>query len=1223
MAVIKCKMCGGDLNLAAGQSVAECEYCGSTQTVPNADNDKKLTLFGRANRLRAACDFDKAAGIYESIIADFPEEAEAYWGLVLCKYGIEYVDDPATGKKIPTCHRSSYDSVMDDDNLEQAVENADVVAQKVYREEAKQLERIRKGILEVSAAEQPYDIFICYKETDEKGDRTLDSVLAQDLYSALTDKGYRVFFSRITLQGKLGEAYEPYIFAALNSAKVMLAVGTRYEYYNAVWVKNEWSRYLKICEADKSKHLIPCFKDLDPEDMPKEFNHLQGADLGKMGAIQDILFNMEKYIPLKKTTNVIQERVVVGGGGGNTAALIKRGNMALEDGEWEKADQFFEEALNQDAECAEAYLGKTLAQEHCAGLDVFAKKRISAGGNETAHSTIHENSEHIRKMAEKLALSGYLSSNEITALYRYDKLDYNVTAPARYRRYEEESRYWSGHKLLSRAEQFAKGDTARILQETKEKIFSALQEKIDRAKAEDADARQVKLNRYSEFLAAADKKAAELRAAAEEQREADYITGCNLMDCAGTPAELVRAAKCFDALGDYKDCAHRAVLCREKEKGLRMEEALIAEEKKAEQQRIAAAEEAERKRIAAEQAAEAERLRMIAAREAKARAARKRILGIILGAIAVVAVASLVLITQVIMPKNKYQDANALLKVKDYENAYALFTELGDYKDSAELVSKTAYAWAEKELDQDNTARAAILFGKASEYSDARERSLAIWDEIAVRKTVDVGSYYTIALCNDGTAVYSGEPINDSDIGHWDNLIAVSGGDNMAGLRRDGSVVYASEYVDVSSWTDVVAIESAYGLVGLKMDGTVCASDSSIQKAVADWSDICAIAVAGSDVFGLKYDGTVVASRGYEDTKNWTDIIQIAADQQHVVGLKADGTVVAVNDGYSGSVEELMVEKWTDIVSVEAGYFVTYGLRKDGTLVSTHTDEIDLDAIKQQKYAVAISAQYLGVAVLHANGEIFACGHGDQWAGAADLENVQIPDNDIVRRMEEEHRIKRQEYLDNGQHAEYVIYCAERNLTPDFADIVIPAEECDKLFNAVSDTYNVAENDIRDFDLFYHNVEPYLSVLPEDHAGIADFRILSELMSKYDMGDSYEYAAELFRAELPTLKTLWETELIRKIFLADDNICGFMLGRWYDANGNYIEFLDGGSVEYNIPWPDKSNVAYYDVIDCELIFEDSDGNKVASVYKFDFLSADVVNVYCFEDGNTYTLTRED
>ena len=46
----------------------------------------------------------------------------------------------------------------------------------------------------------------------------------------------------------------------------------------------------------------------------------------------------------------------------NMNALIKRGFMALEDGEWIKADNFFEQALNQDAESAEAYLGKLMIE---------------------------------------------------------------------------------------------------------------------------------------------------------------------------------------------------------------------------------------------------------------------------------------------------------------------------------------------------------------------------------------------------------------------------------------------------------------------------------------------------------------------------------------------------------------------------------------------------------------------------------------------------------------------------------------------------------------------------------------------------------------------------------------------------------------------------------------------------------------------------------------------
>ena len=299
MAIIKCKMCGGDLALTEGSTIAVCEFCGTRQTVPSMDDEKKLILFERAERLRRNCEFDKAASVYESIVADFRQEAEAYWGLVLCKYGIEYVDDPATGKKIPTCHRSSFESIMEDKDFEQVLENADPAARKVYREEAKQIEEIRRGIVAVSNNEAPYDIFICYKETAEDGQRTVDSVMAQDIYDALTDKGYRVFFSRITLEDKLGQEYEPYIFAALNSAKVMLAFGTDYEYFNAVWVKNEWSRYLKLMEKDKSKHLIPCFKGIDAYDMPKEFSKLQAQDLGKVGAVQDLMRGIDKLIAAK------------------------------------------------------------------------------------------------------------------------------------------------------------------------------------------------------------------------------------------------------------------------------------------------------------------------------------------------------------------------------------------------------------------------------------------------------------------------------------------------------------------------------------------------------------------------------------------------------------------------------------------------------------------------------------------------------------------------------------------------------------------------------------------------------------------------------------------------------------------------------------------------------------------------------------------------------------
>lgn len=389
MATLKCKKCGGNLEIIdPSSSLCECEYCGSKETLPTIDDEKIMKMYERANRLRMANEFDKAASVYESIVEESDTEAEAYWGLVLCKYGIEYVDDPATGDKIPTCHRLSFDDVMEDSDFEMVMENADVEARNIYRENAKQIENIRRGIIEISDKEEPYDIFICYKETDENGDRTIDSVMAQEVYDALIEKGYRVFFSRITLEDKLGQEYEPYIFAALNSAKVMLAFGTEYDYYNAVWVKNEWSRYLSLMAKDKSKKLIPCYKNIDAYDIPKEFKHLQAQDMGKVGAEQDLIRGIDKILKSNdsenetstnklNTTNVqeLQKAVanaVVANSGNNANVLLERGFMTLEDREFNKADQLFEDVLNQNPKCAEAYMGKSLRFYRARNIKEFA-----------------------------------------------------------------------------------------------------------------------------------------------------------------------------------------------------------------------------------------------------------------------------------------------------------------------------------------------------------------------------------------------------------------------------------------------------------------------------------------------------------------------------------------------------------------------------------------------------------------------------------------------------------------------------------------------------------------------------------------------------------------------------------------------------------------------------------------------------------------------------------
>ena len=361
MALFRCKMCGGALEINS-ETVATCEYCGIQQTLPKLDNNRKESLYDRANHFRRNKEFDKAMGIYELILNEDSEDAESYWSLILCKYGIEYVED-VSYRRIPTIHRAQFTSIFDDDNYKSALKYADDSQRQLYMEEAKVINEIQKGILAISQKEEPFDVFICYKQTDDEGKRTKDSVLANDIYHQLTQEGLKVFFAEITLEDKLGTEYEPYIFAALNSAKIMIVLGTKPEFFNAVWVKNEWGRYLALIKSGEKKTLVLAYKDMEPYDLPDELSHLQAQDMSKLGFMQDLIRGIKKI-----TQSDIEELVVTKSAEGNDsisniAPLLRRAFIFLEDGKFQDAEAYCERVLDMQPENAKAYLGKLMVEQ--------------------------------------------------------------------------------------------------------------------------------------------------------------------------------------------------------------------------------------------------------------------------------------------------------------------------------------------------------------------------------------------------------------------------------------------------------------------------------------------------------------------------------------------------------------------------------------------------------------------------------------------------------------------------------------------------------------------------------------------------------------------------------------------------------------------------------------------------------------------------------------------
>ncbi len=648
MAIIKCKMCGGDIQLSEDKTFGTCEYCGSTMTLPKVSDEQRAAQFNRGNHFRRQGEFDKALAVYERIVAEDDTDAEAHWCCALCRFGIEYVEDPATYEYIPTCHRASFDSFLEDVDYLAALEHSDGITRRQYQKDGAKIAEVQRGILATSQKEEPFDVFICYKETDDATkERTRDSLDAQEIYYNLTQEGYRVFFARITLEDKAGTEYEPYIFAALNSAKVMVVVGEKAEHFSAVWVKNEWSRFLSLMRKDRTKLLLPCYKNVDPYDLPEQLGVLQSYDMAKIGFMQDLIRGITKVLakeePKEAAQPIVQKVIQQSSGGANLAAQLKRGMQALEDKDWAAADSFFDKALDMDAECAEAFFGKALAAAQCVSGEELVKKRLSIQADQRKAQRItacEREDARINEVITANMIPGYLEASELHKLMQFDERTYSSLTNAWQTRIEEEKKYWDGDRNLSRAVRYSDGSFAERLHALHTETEKSLHEKLAKSQATDKKAAADTVKNYRDMLATLITAVEEKRAAAEKQREKDYQAICERQKKATSESEFFSVAAEFEQIGfwKYKDCAERAEQCR------------------AEAARIMTAKE------------------MAVATKKK----KKKTIGIVAGAVGVFAVAAILLTVIVIIPGKKYKAAQALLVEGDFEAAYALFGEIGN-----------------------------------------------------------------------------------------------------------------------------------------------------------------------------------------------------------------------------------------------------------------------------------------------------------------------------------------------------------------------------------------------------------------------------------------------------------------------------------------------------------------------------------------------------------------
>lgn len=787
--IIKCKMCGGDIDFIPGATYGTCEYCGSTSTIPQAEDENKLNRYNRANHFRRQCEFDKAVAAYEKILEQDDTDAEAHWGAVISRFGIEYVEDPATHQRIPTCHRVQVASILTDEDYLAAVENApDEESRRIYQEEAARIAEIQKGILAISANEKPYDVFICYKETDENGQRTRDSQWAQDVYYGLTEQGLKVFFSRITLEDKLGQQYEPYIFAALNSAKVMVVIGSRPEYFNAVWVKNEWSRYLSLMKHDHKRLLIPCYRDMDPYDLPEELSMLQSQDMSKIGFMQDLLRGVQKVMqqPTSAPQVVRVETATVETNAPGVTSLLKRAALFLEDGDTASAREYYDRVLDIDPECAEAYMGKVCAETGCrkeSDLGTLnycvdmrgdwqkavrfasaAQKQKYEGYMASVRARVEE---HCHELAIDCACAvavgrgSRAKMDDALKAYRANCLT-KGSESTDYSAEEGASWHLAGYQSIRNTlAQMIADNAPRDVTEGMLKVAAAM---FGQIKGEEARAQQCLVLAEQARQKVIYEKASARRAA---------IGMPDLMDA----ADLEALAKQFGQIPGYKDAKQQAEQClqdaenvretvyndaveamQEAEKGnfsFKWEKAIrmLAREglngyRDVEELR----KQAEQRRKECENAEEKER-------KAKERKNKRLTVAFVL-VVLIACVVGWFVVTRVI-PNNKYQRAVALRENGQYDDAIAAFAELGEYSDANEQIAETKYQQGKALLSAKNYDDAARILISIQGYKDVDKLlekddnmiAAARDAKFAVGNYVSFGTYPQTKAGNDATPI--------------------------------------------------------------------------------------------------------------------------------------------------------------------------------------------------------------------------------------------------------------------------------------------------------------------------------------------------------------------------------------------------------------------------------------------------------------------------------------
>ena len=431
---LRCEICGGELQYSADGRAAKCLACGNEFWFKEEKSEALALALNRAGEKRRRNDFDSAIDEYRIVIGENPEDAEAHWGLVVSTYGIEYVEDYRTGKLIPTCRRAvPKESVLDNENYKLAVKYAAPEQREKYEKQAQEIDRLQQEIKNKIDGEEDYDVFISFKSTDD--DRpTADRYIARRIYDELEKRGIKTFYSEETLRSRAFDDYEPIIFKALFSCKFFILVATNAAYIESAWVKNEWSRFRdRARDENLTNNCCAVFKNIKTSDLPA-FIRKQGVDLSKYPAggyeieladnisvrlgktkRQSEADEIRKQIEeqrraFEESQKALEQKLAAAsqtesagpaakGASATVRSLLLRAAQEREDGNFDKARDYYGKVLDADPENSDGWFGLFLCDNSAKSPDALGW--ISACKADTFDSVIAANKTILGRFNER------------------------------------------------------------------------------------------------------------------------------------------------------------------------------------------------------------------------------------------------------------------------------------------------------------------------------------------------------------------------------------------------------------------------------------------------------------------------------------------------------------------------------------------------------------------------------------------------------------------------------------------------------------------------------------------------------------------------------------------------------------------------------------------------------------------------------------------------------